>query len=177
MYFGNPFNCGFRSVLDIYLSNWWMLLCFAAIVATPVLCAIVAIKSRGDYVDFVRFVKKVLLFETISMAYQQGVQQYIDSGFNIGMAIIVFVIILVLGYFLWYRLNVKYFEKRILIADVGVVPTATIPNDAYVNNPVEARPNVNNINFCRKCGCKLPAGSVFCSNCGIRVVDDNQYRI
>ena len=96
---------------DVYLSRWWLLLYLLGAIAQPILCIIVAVKSSRDYPDFVRFVKGVLLFETINMAYQQGVQQYLNSELQFGVAAIVFVVILVIGYFVWYRLNVKYFEK------------------------------------------------------------------
>ena len=93
---------------DVYLSRWWLLLYSLGAIAQPILCIIVAVKSSRDYPDFVRFVKGVLLFETINMAYQQGVQQYLNSELQFGVAAIVFVVILVIGYFVWYRLNVKY---------------------------------------------------------------------
>ena len=60
----------FMQYPDVYLTNWWLLLCFLAAITQPILCIAVAVKSSGDYASFVRFVKGVLLFETINMAYE-----------------------------------------------------------------------------------------------------------
>ena len=98
---------------NIYLSIWWMLLSFVASMAGLVLGIMTFVKSKGDYVDFVAFVKKVLLFEMFCIAYQQGVQSYVNTMFHFGAACWVCMITLVLAYLLWYRLNVKYFTKRI----------------------------------------------------------------
>ena len=98
---------------DIYANYGWMLLYFIAALVQTILSIIVAIKSTGDYVGFVRFVKGVLLFETINFAYSQGVQQYIRSAFDINPALLMFIVILAISFFVWYHLNVKYFEKRI----------------------------------------------------------------
>ena len=100
----------FMQYQEVYTSYWWMMVYFLAALVQPVLCIIVFVKSQGDYEDFVRFVKGVLLFETINMAYGQAVQQYIQNEFDIGVALVVGVIILLLGYFIWYRLNMKYFK-------------------------------------------------------------------
>lgn len=140
-----------------YLSLWWLLLSFAASVTQCVLSVMVFIKSRGDYVEFVRFVKNVLLFETIAIPYQQGVQQYVNNNFDIGIALVVFVIILILSFFLWYRLNIKYFEKRINVI------TSTPQGESC---PIE----MNDIRYCTKCGNALVEDSNFCSKCGTQVV-------
>ena len=103
----------FAQYAYIYLNTWWLLLSFVASKVALVLSIIIFVKSRGDYVTFVDFVKKVLLFEVFNIAYQQGVQGYINSGFHLGTACLVSIVALVLGYLLWYRLNIKYFKKRI----------------------------------------------------------------
>ena len=108
----------FLTYTHLYLSNWWLLLYFGSALAQPVLAILVAIRSsgnHGDYGGFVRFVKGVLLYETISMAYQAGVEQYVESTFDFLTALVVAIIIFIIGYFTWYRLNVKYFEKRMVI--------------------------------------------------------------
>lgn len=148
-----PTLVDFIEYIDTYLSVWWMLLAFAASVAQCVLSIMVFIKSQGDYVEFVRFVKGVLLFETIAVPYHQGVQQYINNDFDFGIALVVFIIILVLAFFLWYRLNVKYFEKRINTVD------SISQSEVYSDETPESR-------YCTNCGNKLVENSNFCGKCG-----------
>lgn len=102
----------FIEYTDTYLNHWWLLLHLAVAVACPVLGFMVAKRAKGDYKAFVGFVKKVLAFETVQLAYQQAITQYVET-FDITIAVLVFGVILLLGYLLWYKLNVKYFEKRI----------------------------------------------------------------
>ena len=189
----------FFQYMDVYLSYWWMLLYFITGVAQPVLAIVVFAKSEGDYGDFVRFVNGVLIFETINMAYQQGVQQYIKS-FEFGTAFIIALIILVVGYFLWYRLNIKYFKKRILretpepaTYDFNAVsrpPQFSCPNEVpktygnyniygndiklqkEENTTTDTTPVQQKAQFCRKCGTKLAEDALFCTKCGTKVITD-----
>ena len=193
----------FFQYIDLYFSFWWMFLYFASGITQSVLAIIVFIKSKGDYEDFVRFVKGVLIFEISNMAYQQAVLQYIED-FEIGTAIMIALIILVVGYFLWYRLNIKYFERRILketpdAVDLGFGSTSSPNQDSDPNTPsntygahemdgndVECQ-SVNEITdpnnsysvltkaqFCRKCGSKLPEEALFCTKCGTKVIAEEQ---
>ena len=99
---------------DVYIANWWLLLGFIGEIVGAVLGIMVFVKSKGDYTSFVNFVKGVLLFEVINWAYGNGVNQYIEYNFNLNIAFIVGAISLLMGYFIWYRMNMKYFSKRIL---------------------------------------------------------------
>ena len=103
----------FFQYTDLYFYFWWMLLYFMASIAQVVLSVIVFFKSKGDYGKFVHLAKGVLIFETINMAYQQGVQEYLNY-FEIETAILIALIVFIAGYFFWYRLNIKYFKKRLL---------------------------------------------------------------
>lgn len=191
----------FFQYIDLYFSFWWMLLCVLTGITQSVLAVMVCVKSEGDYEDFVRFVNGVLIFETISMAYQLGVQQYIEY-FEIGTAFVTALIILVLGYFLWYRLNINYFKKRILREEPETVthnfnagsrpPQISDPNEipkTYGNynvygNDIKLQKEENKtagINtpapqkdqFCRKCGNKLLEDALFCTKCGTKINPDN----
>lgn len=88
----------FRLNLAIYTKIWWLTLSFAGAVAQFVLCILIAVKSGGDYPHFVRFTRKVLLFETIYTAYQQGVETYVRN-FDMISALIVFFVISIVLYF------------------------------------------------------------------------------
>lgn len=102
----------FLQYADYYMSKFYALLFFASSIAQAVLAILVMKKSFGDYVEFVRFVKGVLLFEVFHIAYQQSVLPLIEYEDWIS-SIIVFSVVGGLAYLLWYRLNVKYFAKRI----------------------------------------------------------------
>lgn len=160
----------FMQYQEIYTSYWWMMVYFLAALVQPVLCIMVFVKSQGDYEDFVRFVKGVLWFETINMAYGQAVKQYIQNELNIGVALIVGAIILVLGYLIWYRLNMKYFKKRILVATNAYVPIEINTNQS-VQQGEDLMADADRIRFCRKCGEKLIDNSRFCRKCGTEIVD------
>lgn len=176
----------FLQYMSTYFSNWWLLLYFLGSIAQAGLSIAVAVKSDDAYADFVKFVKSVLLFETINMAYGQGVQQYIQNGLDLGSAVVSFVIILVISYFVWYRLNVKYFEKRLMRAEDNSI--VTVPNYTEPAKPVPVKPAVEEtpvianatasepakICFCRKCGEKLIEDSLFCRKCGTKVVSETE---
>ena len=133
----------FMEYQEVYLSYWWMMIYFLSSIAQSVLSIMVFIKSKEDYEDFVRFVKGVLIFETINISYELSVEQYIQNEFKDGYALLIGVITLVLGYFLWYRLNMKYFQKRIKTC------------------------------FCRRCGNKLSEDPLFCNKCGTKVINED----
>ena len=136
----------FIQYTDLYVNNWWLLLYFVIGITKTILGIIVFVKSIGYYCDFVRLVKGVLLFETIVFPYTQGVLQYIKSGFQIIAALITAFIALILAYFVWYRLNIKYFKKRISVATNNISDEKTnnfeqtltddedIKNDGFVIN-------------------------------------------
>lgn len=157
---------------EAYFSNLWLLSYFVASIMQPILCIIVLIKSFGNYVDFVRLVKVVLLIEPVCIAYQKSLELYVISYVKTRTAVAAFLIILLIGYFLWYRLNIAYFKKRI----------NAVTGDSSVFATEEERPDIDNeqittlseperICFCRKCGEKLLVGSKFCRKCGTEVVE------
>lgn len=159
----------FMQYQEVYTSYWWMIVYFIAALVQPVLCIIVFVKSQGDYEDFVRFVKGVLLFETINMAYGRAVNQYIQNDFNIGAALVVGIVIFLLGYFIWYLLNMKYFKKRIKVI-ANSYPSDDVNGITELNE--EPIADADRIRFCRKCGEELANGSRFCGKCGTKVVKE-----
>lgn len=159
----------FFQYVDVYTSFWWLMLYFLGEMAQVILAIMVFVKSRGDYQDFVRFVNGVLWFETINIAYSQGVRQYIRSGFDIVVALVVAAILFVLDFFIWYRLNIKYFRKRLLVSEYAV--DNTVVTQSYTANLI---PEGAKTVFCRKCGAKLLDGARFCDKCGTEVIESGE---
>lgn len=146
---------------EIYAETWWLLLYFFAGITQAVLSIMVFVKSSKSYVDFVQFVKKVLLFETIYIAYGQGIEQYIRNSYDLGSTLIIAVILFLIAFFVWYKLNVRYFEKRII----------NNYNFQHVSNE-----EINKIRFCRKCGFELVDDSDFCSQCGTKIIKNMEMK-
>ena len=110
----------FVQQIEIYKTYWWLSLSLVVALVQTALLFAVMVKAEGDYRRFVPFVKKVLFFETMAIAYNQGVQSYINSSFNIAEALFVSGVVLLLLFLLWYRLNIKYFEKRVIPDKIAV---------------------------------------------------------
>ena len=120
------------------------------------------------------------------MAYDQGVQTYVRD-FDFASAFITSAIVLLFMYLIWYRLNMKYFKKRLKnvgidstsVATTSLTPLTCNETSASVVNTKDAKESkISNIppkiNFCRNCGEKLIEGSLFCRNCGTRIKDTEQ---
>ena len=166
----------FFMYMKLYFAFWWLLLSLILSVAVAVLAIMVFVKSDYNYGDFVRFVKKVLLFEVFQLAYQQAVQQYSD-GFRLGAGVGAFVIVAVFGYLIWYLLNAKYFMKRLTVVKVEdrSAPAAEQKSEEPAQQQTaekkqeETPAPVKKARFCRHCGYKLSSDAVFCSSCGKKI--------
>ena len=112
--FSLPFVTDFIQYTDVYLEHWWLVVYAVFSFAAPVLSVMVFVKSRDDYEKFVGFVTGVLFFESVCFPYQFCVQQYVANSMDGFSVLVIFAVALVLYYFLWFRLNVKYFTKRII---------------------------------------------------------------
>ena len=146
-----------------YFQNGWLMLFLVNCVILVVLEIKVFLKSKGDYTDFLDFVKGVLIFEVISFSYQATVPLLIGLGFGYG--VLIFLICFLVLYFLWYRLNIKYFEKRRLPY------TSEIDDDRTETKTIESNnSNKEKILFCRKCGKKLEEDAMFCNKCGTKII-------
>lgn len=157
---------------SVYFHYWWLLLSFLMVVAQLVLCILVAIKSSKDYADFVRFVKGVLLFESFNVAYQQGVQAY-SRDMDFVKALLLAAFIFVICYFVWYKLNMKYFTKRLLTNSTNILPAQEIDNDAGKKQEITTMP-IPRIQYCRHCGAKISDESIFCNICGSRIAEESE---
>ena len=86
-----------------------------------------------------------------------------------GVTLVVVAILLVLAFFIWYRLNIKYFRKRLILSDNADGSNIVLQN--YTSNQItEAVKTV----FCRKCGTKLIDGAKFCDKCGTEVIERSE---
>lgn len=186
----------FVQYFDTYISRWWLLLYFLTSVVTVVMSIVVAFKSDDDYIAFVDTVKVALMLETVSMAYQSGVEQYLKNGLILSDALLIAAITLVLVYLVWYRLNVKYFKKRILPQKQitkNVTPTShqkhgsfnIMSEDIYFDpNKTADTENMNSVvavtsppvthqtsnnQICHKCKRVFDAAFAHCPYCGKKV--------
>lgn len=155
----------FIQYTEIYAKTWWLMLYFFAGITQAVLSIMVFVKSKGFYIDFVRFVKGVLLFETIYVVYGQGVKQYLQNGYDLLTTLVISVILFLIAFFVWYKLNVKYFEKR--IEKEPLIQENTTPEEG-LNNFIKIQTeetnknlqeNINDkkskIRFCKLCGSQI----------------------
>lgn len=107
------FLADYTKYTAIYLREPFMLAAVISAIVGAVLSVITAIKANGYYGDFVRLVNGVLIFEVVNSAYQVAVRQYYQNGEDLELAGIVLLFGLLIGYFVWYRLNMKYFKNRL----------------------------------------------------------------
>jgi hypothetical protein len=87
-------------------------------------------------------------------------------------AILTFAVLFVILYFLWYKLNINYFERRILKENT---PYMNIPYDVTMQTGGIANfSQVENMQYCRYCGNMLTPNPNYCSKCGNRVDSSNE---
>ena len=175
---------------QLYLGNIFML---AYVIGTVVQCILVEISTikakEENYGKFVEFVKKALVYEVIFSSYAAAAQTYFIANSNLIYALITAVENLLILYFVWYRLNVKYFEKRMLVvtpvktrmrvASAESVETEVLDADDYYDDDDDDldyddddddyMPSSSSGRRCYVCGLELDDGDVFCERCGTRV--------
>lgn len=179
-----PTVTDFAQYTSVYMGNAWLFIYFVAAITQAVLNFLVLNKSKGAYNEFVPFVQRVLMFETLNMAYGQGVQRYVQDGLSWDYAAVVFVAVLLVDFLIWYLLNMRYFKKRLMCEPTGEPSFGTsafIPNVCVTNNQTATiskevasygtmtssyEAQAPRIRFCRKCGTELVSGARFCSKCG-----------
>lgn len=231
-------------VPDYFTYPFWAFLGHSLRIVHAAFCVVIFAKSFGDYFDLVRHIKGLLIFEMIYYPLTNVIDQMV-SGESLIVALFIGVIIAVPFYFLWYRLNFKYFDSRLictnppskeeaeryiqnkaaakankeqqeysvktaeeLLNEYSIQPTNAAPPHICISRVDPNAPNENEgillqqdnksnepdlecvdhehddaieeddeeveevkkPNFCRKCGNKLAPDSVFCSNCGTKVI-------
>lgn len=162
----------FIGSVDSYILNFGTLLYFIGNITDCILCVIVAVKANKDYNSFVRFVKGVLIFEILYYPIVSGILIYYVND-NLLSATISTAILIILLYFIWYRLNINYFRKRIVTDDLytDVCDYVTVNPNNYISNNEVAVQNISSEKesknrFCRLCGCKIDSKTKICSGCG-----------
>lgn len=99
----------FAQYTGVYLSHVGLLISLLFTIIQAGLSIGTAIKAEEDYASFVRFVRGVLIFEVISMAYRFGVEKYYEEGADL----IYFLVAIAIFFLVWYLPNMKYFKKRL----------------------------------------------------------------
>lgn len=70
-------------------------------------------KERNEFGEsLLGFIKKLLVFEVFYIPYSSILGQYYE-GQSIMVCMVVMLIWIAISYFVWYRLNIKYFRKRL----------------------------------------------------------------
>ena len=136
-------------------------------ITTMLIVFFMAKKRSSDTIEAIDWALKI---EIIEFAYA-GALQY---AVNLTYFFILFVILCIIYYFLWYKLNMKYFEKREFWFNSNCEPDDI--NNNYIEEPEEEH-NINSykkqnkkvINkktiYCKKCGGKLNQEKK-CTKCG-----------
>ena len=82
-------------------------------IAHAVLCIILFVKSFGDAYDLVEYINVMLICETVYLPLSLLLQTMISDETFLA-SLIIALIFSAPVYFLWYRLNRKYFEERLV---------------------------------------------------------------
>lgn len=100
---------GYEEYRIYYLSNGWGYLSTGMTFLNSILLVILFFMAKKRDSRTINFIGWILLLETISFSYN-GIMQQATS---LDHFIVMFIIMLVIIYFLWYRTNMKYFKKRV----------------------------------------------------------------
>ena len=92
-----------------------LLLSFILSAVQVVMCIRTFDKARGDYLEFVNYVKGVLVFEAYAATFQGFYTFYHLKGFV--AALIAIVLFGLIGYYLWYKKMSEYFDARVSNAE------------------------------------------------------------
>ncbi len=168
--FANILN--FMIYTDIYVEHFGLFVGFLGYIANFILCVIAAIKANKDYNSFVRFVKVLLIFEFLFYPIASGIQTYYVNE-DLAATIVCIAIFIIISYFLWYRLNIKYFRKRIITDDLytdtydyGAVDDNNDNRNTETTVQNVSSEKVSKNRFCRLCGSKIDSETKICSGCG-----------
>lgn len=88
-------------------------------------------ERNGSGEALLGFIKGLLFFEVFYIPYGSILGQYYE-GQSIVVSIIVLMIMMTLCYFVWYRLNIKYFRKRLANWEFDSTMTGAISEEPRV---------------------------------------------
>ena len=155
---------------EVYMNYWWLMAYFFVSIAQVILCVMVFAKASGDHKKLIRFIKGVLVYETFSTPLILAVREYVESGFAFGNALLEFAVTYAFSFLVWYRLNIKYFEKRYAVLTEANIDTATENYHLQdAENLIEPITEPNEITFCQSCGEKFVEKARFCKKCGTKI--------
>lgn len=98
----------------------------ASYVAYTIANLVLFFKERNESGEaLLGFIKGLLIFEVFYIPYGSILGQYYE-GQSIIVSIIVLLIMMALCYFVWYRLNIKYFRKRLAPWELNSTMTGTV---------------------------------------------------
>lgn len=123
-------------VPDYFTYPFWAFLGHSLRIVHAAFCVVIFAKSFGDYFDLVRHIKGLLIFEMIYYPLTNVIDQMV-SGESLIVALFIGVIVAVPFYFLWYRLNFKYFDSRLICTN----PPSKEEAEHYIQNKAAAKAN------------------------------------
>lgn len=157
---------GYDEYQEIYFETTFGIITFVSLIIGIIISIMTFIKfKRKDY-NTLTFLKYVLIYESISMAFNSSSRQTYDDLFEF---LIVWAILSIIAYFIWYKSNMKYFRKRewYFNSKNDLDEYEDVENE----DEIPEKKNIKNINkkyngkFCKKCGGKITIKNQ-CSKCG-----------
>lgn len=167
---------GYEDFEKIYLSSIWGILLLGTMLVDSILLVILFFMARKRDSRTINFIGWILLFEIISYAYGGSIQQSQSMEDFIWL----FIIMIVIDYFIWYRTNMKYFNKRtywfnnyFLYENNGVADNADSERKINIEVKTEKNKLVKHVKYCKLCGGKLDDNNK-CKKCGKKYLKLNK---
>jgi len=159
---------GYEEYRNIYFSSIWGIISLILLLIGQVLVIMLYFWAKNRDSRTLELIDWILKIEIIDYAYGGSIQ-YIK---NIPYFLTIFIILCVFLYFLWYKLNMKYFEKREFwfnsnLDDVDSEYIEEIEEEQKINSNIKQNKTIvkKKTIYCKKCGGKLNQNKK-CTKCG-----------
>lgn len=130
------------------------------------------IKEKDENCSLLRWIRVVLIYDIANGAYG-GVCQQLFQGNDIVIILIAAIIVVFFEYFIWYRLNMKYFKKRlnrsVYIHDAEEDILASQEGIKEIDMTYQKK------KYCSKCGNIVDNETKKCSVCGRQYFNVKRY--